>query len=196
MIIIYNLVTGRKNNLGTNKTHPDGNMPVKLNDNEVAIRVHDDGELAKKIKSAYDYDFVFGTQTVTETETYTELEDYIKETIENPETGELEEIWDVREVEKTKDVERTIETVDVNVTKTIEQYRQEIENHPDTIKVRRKLEIQKQLESLDKNVTRGLEDTLDMLKTKGVIADSDIPAYVKSRKQQKQALRVELQSLN
>ncbi len=48
------------NNLGTNLLYPDGNVPnANISENEEAIRIHDNSELANKINSALLYDFVF-----------------------------------------------------------------------------------------------------------------------------------------
>lgn len=46
------------NNLGTNSLYPDGNLPIKENENEIYIRLHDDSVFAKKIMLAYEHDLV------------------------------------------------------------------------------------------------------------------------------------------
>jgi hypothetical protein len=78
---------------------------------------------------------------------------------------------------------------------TEQEYNNLLANNPALIKQNQRQEIQSKLETLDKVIPRGLEDTLDMLISKSVIAENDIPSYVKTRKKQKQNLRQELQDL-
>lgn len=59
----------------------------------------------------------------------------------------------------------------------------------------RKKEINEQLEIIDKKSIRDGEDLLEALIKKGILVEDDV-AFMKTRRQQKQALRVELQSLN
>lgn len=62
MIIIYDIVKQKViDNMGTNEKFPDGNIPClsELPQNQIYVRVHDNSDLAKKIKSAREYDFIF-----------------------------------------------------------------------------------------------------------------------------------------
>jgi hypothetical protein len=48
------------NNMGTNSKFPDGNIPnVIIGSNELAVRIPDNSDMAKKIMSAGKYDLVF-----------------------------------------------------------------------------------------------------------------------------------------
>lgn len=62
MLIVYDTINQKVvDNMGTNSAFPDGNIPniSELPKNQIYVRVHDNSELAEKINSAKDYDFVF-----------------------------------------------------------------------------------------------------------------------------------------
>lgn len=61
MVIIIDKNTKQViNNQGGNVLYPDGNIPyLELLENEEAVKIHDNSELANKINSALSYELVF-----------------------------------------------------------------------------------------------------------------------------------------
>lgn len=65
---------------------------------------------------------------------------------------------------------------------------------PSITKNARKIEIENELEKLDKKSIRDSEDILEALIKKGLLSEEDVP-FVKTRKAQKQVLRLEAKGL-
>lgn len=87
------------------------------------------------------------------------------------------------------------EVIDVNITKTIMQYKEDELNDPIKIKEKQKDEIKYQLELLDNNLSRSTEDLIDLLVSKSLIAESELKKELKDIKQQKKDLRNQLKNL-
>ena len=86
-----------------------------------------------------------------------------------------------------------IDLVEVDlVPKNAEYYKDNTfyNKHPNEV-IAEKEEIKKQLEDIDKKSVRDSEDLIELLVKKGIISLNDLP-FVKSRKEQKQALRNKL----
>jgi hypothetical protein len=83
------------------------------------------------------------------------------------------------------------EIIDITNTKTFE----ELENNPENKKNKRKQEIQQELETLDKTITRSLEDVIDLLISKSIVTENELPVYLSTKKQKKKELRQQLKDL-
>ena len=114
MVIIIDKNTKKViNNMGTNSSYPDGNIPgIVLQENEDLVFLHDESDEAKSILSAAPDGYTITTKTMPLTKTQLVP-------IETPE-GE-EQQYEEQQVEIGSFL--TVDTV--SVTKTLEQYKNE-----------------------------------------------------------------------
>lgn len=81
--------------------------------------------------------------------------------------------------------------VGVSAIKTLEESNQEYLNS----NAFKKVDAKNKIIMLDKDLNRGTEDLIDLLLSKQILTEQELPSALKSKRQQKSALRQQIQGL-